>query len=205
MAKKSSKKKAPKASKKKAAKRAAPAPKKAAKKAANKKAARKKPSGPTPEQKHEQAYAAALELFHKGRFTQALKRLEAVAEGPDPGLRHNAQMYAAICRQRTGAAKPVLKTAEDLYNYAVKLINDRELDDAETYLKKALKSSKKGGHIYYALALAAALREDVDGAYENLSLAIQADPQHRIQAKVDSDFSDVRDDERIADLLTADD
>ena len=128
-----------------------------------------------------------------------------MANGPDPGLRHRAQVYANICRQRTESARLSLKTPEDQYNYAVRLINDRELDEAEKLLTKALKGSKKAGHVHYALALIAALRDDVDGAYEKLAVAIQADPQHRIQAKVDSDFSAVRSDPRIADLLTADD
>ena len=150
MAKKSSTKKA---SKKKAS------AKKAAQSTAKKTAAQRsprRPAGPTPEQKHEKAYTAAVEMFNRGRFAQALKRFNDVAEGPDPGLRHRAQVYANICRQRTESAKLSLKTPEDQYNYAVRLINDRELEEAEKLLVKALKGSKRAGHVQYALALIAA-------------------------------------------------
>jgi len=224
VAKKAAKKKA--APKKAAAKKATPkkvAPKKAApKKAAPKKAAAKAPaarkktaspktavqkptkkrSGPNLEKIQADDYAAAVDLFNRGRYANALKRLQAVEQGPEPGLRHRARVYIKICKQRTESDVVKLKTADDHYNYAIQLMNDRDFDDVDKHLGLALKRASKGadGHIHYAIGVAAAMRDDSDKALAGLTAAIAADPKHRIQAKVDSDWGELSKDPRFAEL-----
>ena len=87
----------------------------------------------------------------------------------------------------------------------MQLINDRDLDDGRKHLEKALKLAKKGpaGHIHYALGTLAALEGDADRALSSLGSAIEADPKHRIQARVDSDWGEVASDARFAELLAA--
>ena len=188
--------------KRKAAKKAAPAKPKAAPKKSTRKTAKRMP--PSGERLQAEAYAKAVETFQAGKLKRALALFETVAEGPDAGLRHRANVHIQICRRRTQSDTVELKTADDYYNYAVKLINDRRLDEAETHLDKALKKAARAGYVHYAKALIAALRKNGDDSYRSLSRAIELDPKHRLQARRDPDMAAVREDERIAELLQGD-
>ena len=162
-------------------------------------------NGSISERQQAEIYAQAVEAFQAGKYKRALGQFETVADGPDAGLRHRAHVHIRICRQRTESDTVELRTAEDYYNYAVKLINDRRLEDADRHLDQALKKAAGAGHIHYAKALVAALRRNGDEAYRSLSRAIELDPKHRLLARRDPDMAGVRDHERIATLLQGDD
>lgn len=193
--------------KKAVAKKAAAAKRVVAKKApTRKKSVQKstpKRTGPNLEKLQADDYAAAVAFFNKGRYANALKRLQAVEKGPDSGLRHRSRVYIQICKQRTESDAVKLTTADDHYNYAIQLINDRELESVDKHLGLALKRSAKGraGHIYYAMGVSAAMRDDADKAVASLKSAIEADPKLRIQAKGDSDWGAIAEDDRFAELV----
>lgn len=192
--------KPPKAAKPKAApktKAAAPKAKAAASPASS-------PAVLSSERRQGELYAEAVETFQAGKLKRALELFEAVAEGPDAGLRHRAHVHIQICRRRTESDTVELKTADDYYNYAVKLINDRRLEEADQHLDQALKKAARAGYMYYAKAVVAALRRSTDDSYRNLSRAVELDPKHRLQARRDPDMATVRDDARIAQLLHGD-
>lgn len=211
-------KKAPAKAAKKTAKTVAstaarPAAKAAAKAAAKPKPAPKPvvPSRPAPavagssaERRQAELYAVAVEAFQAGKFKRALGQFEEVAQGPDASLRHRAQVHIRICRQRTESDTVELASVEDYYNYAVKLINDRRLDEADKHLDQALKKAAGAGHIHYAKAIVAALRKNGDTAYRSLSRAIELDPRNRLLARRDPDLAGVRDEARIVALLQGD-
>ena len=197
------------------------APRAVPKAAPPKKAAKAKPAAPSPppkpaakgpparngssaERQQAELYAVAVEAFQAGKFKRAIDQFEAVAAGPDAGLRHRAQVHIRICRQRTESDTVELATAEDYYNYAIKLINDRRLDEADKHLDQALKKASGAGYVHYAKAIVAALRRNGDDAFRSLSRAIDLDPKHRLLARRDPDMAGVRDDARIADLLQGD-
>jgi tetratricopeptide (TPR) repeat protein len=186
----------------KAAAKTAPKPKPAAKRPA----AGKTSAVPASSAERQQAelYASAVEAFQAGKFKRAMEQFELVAEGPDAGLRHRAQVHVRICRQRTQSDKVELASVDDYYNYAVKLINDRRLDEAETHLNQALKKASGAGHVHYAKAVVAALRRESDAAFRSLSRAIELDPRNRLLARRDPDLAGVRDNAQIADLLQGD-
>lgn len=199
--------------KKKAAKTAAsaakaPKPRPTAKKAAKPKAAKPKAAassgGASAERRQADQYAKAVAAFQAGKIKPALKLFEEVAEGPDSALRHRAHVHVQICRRRTESDTVKLTTADDLYNYAVKLINDRRLEEADQHLDKALKKASRAAHVHYAKAVVGALQRDVAHAYQSLSRAIELDPKHRLHARRDPDIAAVRDDEQIAQLLQGD-
>ena len=180
-------------------------PKAAAKKAPKKAARRQPPPSPTnSERLQAEVYAKAVESFQAGRIKRALGYFETVAEGPDSGLRHRAHVHIKICRRRTESDTIELKTAEDHYNYSVKLINDRRLEEADKHLDKALKKATGAGYIHYAKAVVAALNDDKDRVHKSLNRAIELDPKHRLQARRDPDMAGIRDDAEIAELLQGD-
>ncbi len=146
-------------------------------------------------------YEKAVEYFNARRFGRALPLMEKAVEGPNTTLRHRAHVYADICRQQIGDEKVELKTADDNYNYGVKLMNDRRLGEAERYLQRALRLAPKAGHVHYANAVLAALQGNVELAFGNLKRAIEIDPLNRVLALNDADLGSVVGHPPIAHLL----
>jgi len=181
-----------------AQKKAAAKPKKAAKKTA------RASESANSERRQGEQYALGVEAFQAGKVKRAIDLFEKVTEGPDTGLRHRAHVHIQVCRRQTQSDKVELSTPDDHYNYAVKLINDRRLDEAEEHLDKALKKAAGAGYMHYAKAVVAALRKDKANAYRSLSRAVEIDDKHRIQARRDPDMAAVRDDARIAELMQGD-
>ncbi len=118
-------------------------------------------------------------------------------------MRHRAEVHLRICEKQTASA-PKPKAPEERYTYAVALINERKLDEADEQLDAALKQQKKGAHLYYAKAVVAALRGEATPAYEHLTQATALDPQQRILARKDADLEAVAGDARIRGLLDDD-
>jgi tetratricopeptide (TPR) repeat protein len=146
-------------------------------------------------------YEKAVEYFNARRFSRALPFMEKAADGPNVTLRHRAHVYADICRRQIGDEKVELKTADDNYNYGVKLMNDRRLEEAERYLQRALRLAPKAAHVHYANAVLAALRGNVDAVFGNLKRAIEIDPLNRVLALNDADLGGVLTYPPIAHLL----
>lgn len=146
-----------------------------------------------------------MEAFRAEDFAQALKLFEKSSDGPDGPLRHRSKVHARICRQRIGSDTVDLKTADDHYNYAIRLINDRQLDEAVTHLEKALGLTKRPvAHVHYALAVVAALQKDAEQSLAKLRQAIEIDPQQRLIARRDPDFAGIAGSAPIAELLAGD-
>lgn len=217
--------KASKSTKKKTSKsRVAPSKKKAAKKktAAAKPAAAKSPAkktaaankgasktskikAPASEEDQLQLFEQAMEAFRKQKFKDALALFEAAAQGPDGAIRHRASVHTRICRQRTGSDTVDLKTADDHYNYAIRLINDRRLAEAADHLNSALKLAKQPpAHVHYALAVVAALEDDATTSFSKLQEAIEIDPQQRLIARRDPDLAGLAGKPPISELLAGD-
>ncbi|MBI1357334.1 MAG: hypothetical protein GC160_23580 [Acidobacteria bacterium] len=187
-----------------------------ARKADNKKAAAKKEDASSPsaspqalvaetEEQQLGLYEQALVSFRSADFRKALKLFEAAAQGPEGGLRHRSNVHARICRQRIGSDTVDLKSADDHYNYAIRLINDRRLDEASVHLEKALRAAQKPpAHIHYALAVTAALNDDSEATLASLRRAIEIDPRQRLLARRDPDLGKVVRSPLIADLLAGD-
>jgi tetratricopeptide (TPR) repeat protein len=146
-------------------------------------------------------YEQAAALFHQRDYAAALSLFEQATQGPLTEMAHSARLHASMCRRRTGRSEVQLRTAEEHYNYAVALINERNLSQAEQHLVLALAQAPQADYLYYALALARGLAGDVQGAYSYLGRAIELEPRNRIAARNDSDFSGFARVSPIAELL----
>lgn len=146
-------------------------------------------------------YEKAVEYFNTRKFSRALPLLEKAAEGPNATLRHRAHVYADICSRQISNEKVELKTADDHYNYGVKLMNDRRLAEAEQHLQRALRLAPKAGHVLYANAVLSALQGNAESAFGNLKRAIEIDPLNRVLALNDADLGSVLGHPPIAQLL----
>ncbi len=190
---------APKPARRKAAPKKVVSKKAVVSKAAPKKVKLKRSSGAVEAQ--QKVYSEGVDLLNKRKFSQAVSRFEKALAGPDSGLRHSATVYLRICNQRLQSA-PEPKSAEDRYNAAVALINNRQLTDAERLLGLALRQEPKGAHLHYAVAVTAALSGRPDDAANSLGKAIQLDPQTRILALRDNDLAELRDHPAVSVLLS---
>ena len=150
------------------------------------------------------SFEQAVRLFHARKFAEARELFVKAGGGPNREMAHNADLHIRMCDRRL--EKPVvdLKTAEEHYNYAVAMINARNLSDAQQHLEAALKLEPQADHVLYALALAKGLAGDIDGAHEHLKRAIDLEPRNRISARQDADFAAFSSQPQIQQLLFPD-
>ena len=146
-------------------------------------------------------FEAAVKLLNENHFAKARGTFEKLVETATPDLAQRARMYLNVCNQRIGRPAMQLKSAEDHYNYGVQLSNQGMLDEAEEYLKKALKLAPNLDYVHYALASTCALRENAEQAMEHLEHAIGLNGRNRYLAQNDPDFSGLSEDPRFTELL----
>jgi tetratricopeptide (TPR) repeat protein len=148
-------------------------------------------SEPAAELSQMESFENGMRLFHARQFQQAREMFLAAAGGPDRAVAHRAGLHASICERRIAAPGVVLNTPEDHYNYAITLINSRELAAAQKHLRAALEADPAADHVLYALAACQGLAGDLQGACENLKRAIDLQPRNRLAARQDPDFAAV--------------
>jgi len=132
-------------------------------------------------------YDKAVALFNAGQLRKARGAFERVAAGPSPEVAHAARMHGAVCERRLAAGKVKLATPEEHYDYAIALINRRELGSALGHLNEALRRLPDGDHVHYAMAICHGLQGEMTEAAEHLSTAIELDPRNRAAARHDAD------------------
>jgi tetratricopeptide (TPR) repeat protein len=138
-----------------------------------------------------EAFQLAMRLFHVRQFSDARAKFLVAAEGPERDVAQRARAHAAMCEHRISTPAVTLRSADDYYNYAVALINSRDLSEATRHLEAALLLAPECSHIHYAMALAHALSGNLTPAYDHLRRSIELDPQNRILARRDADFAGV--------------
>ncbi len=150
--------------------------------------AAKAPSRAVPGQRD--LFEKAAALFHAGEFERARELFVKAQEGDNREMTHSARLHARMCEQRIASREPELRTPEDHYNYAITLVNRRELGAAERHLNKALSLAGDQGYLHYAMALCRGLQGDIEGAYQHLRRSIELEPRHRVMARNDPDFQE---------------
>jgi len=135
------------------------------------------------------AFDAAIKLFHARNLKEAREFFLRATKGPERDVAQRAQLHAAMCDRRLEQAAPVLRTAEEHYNYGVALFNTRDVRGAREHLETALRLAPDADHIYYALGVAQALMGDVADAHESVRRAIELEPRNRIIARHDADLA----------------
>ena len=146
-------------------------------------------------------FEAAVKWLNENHFAKARSAFEKLVDTATPDLAQRARMYLNVCNQRIARPAVQLKSAEDHYNYGVRLANQGMLDEAEEYLKKALKLAPHLDYVHYALASTSALRENPEQAMEHLEHSIGLNARNRYLAQNDPDFSSLSEDPRFTELL----
>jgi tetratricopeptide (TPR) repeat protein len=147
------------------------------------------------------AFERAIQLLHKRSFREAKEMFEKARIGPNLEIAVNAATHVRMCERRLAAPLPEPKSAEEHYNYAIALINLRNLEEARRHVEIALKMEPRADHVHYAMGVCMALSGDAQGAYDSLKRAIELQPRNRMVARQDSDLEGVSHHPRIGKLL----
>ncbi len=152
------------------------------------------------------AFERALKALGKREFEKARDQFSALlsAYPEERELLERARTYVAVCERalaesRRSSFRP--KSFEDLLAYGVYLHNRGEFDEALKALRQATEIHPKNEHALYCLAATAARAGDAGAAKKALRSAIAASSASRAQARSDSDFDSLRDDEEFIDLV----
>ncbi|MFN7997950.1 MAG: hypothetical protein U0Q18_30300 [Bryobacteraceae bacterium] len=156
---------------------------------------------PAPERSQMECFEEGMRLFHMRQFERARELFQTAMNGQDRTVAHRAGLQVRMCERRLEAPQVVLNTPEDHYNYAVTLINSRDLARAQQHLRFALDGDPSADHVLYALAACQGLAGDLPAAYENLKRAIDLQPRNRLAARQDPDFAAFLDQPMFARLL----
>lgn len=136
-------------------------------------------------------FSSALALFQDGKYGLAARALKHAEAGPDAALAHRARVYLEICSQKRASKRIKLESADDYYNYAVELVNDRKLDEAFRAIRKGLTKDPDLAHLHYLKAVVKVLLNEPRSAFPPLKKAITLAPEIRIQAQRDPDLRSV--------------
>jgi tetratricopeptide (TPR) repeat protein len=147
------------------------------------------------------AFERAVQLLHKRSFRDAKELFEKARQGPNLEIAANATTHVRMCERRLAAPLPEPKSAEEHYNYAIALINLRDLVQARRHLDIALQTEPRADHVHYAMGVCLALSGDAAGAYDSLKRAIELQPRNRMVARQDSDLDGISNQPRISRLL----
>jgi len=164
----------------------------------------RKSSDKTAYNKAIEAFEKALKVLHKGDLDRAKGQFESIVADfeQEPEVVDRAQAYIAVCdRQRKTSFSP--RTFEELVAYGVFCHNEGEYDRAIKYLSRATDMEPRSDHAHYCLAAAYSRRGDSASAARHLKEAVQADAYNKVLAKTDEDFTPVREESEIVELLAS--
>jgi tetratricopeptide (TPR) repeat protein len=155
----------------------------------------------------------AVELFEKavkalGRkeYEKAREHFEAIiASHPEErDVVERARSYRVVCERALGEGKRAAyrpKGFDELLNYGVFLHNRGEYEEALKSLRQAADIHPKNENVLYCLAATSARAGDTDSALRALRSAISVSPETRAQARRDSDFDVLREDDEFNALV----
>ena len=146
-------------------------------------------------------YEKAVTLMGHGKYTDAHAAFNALLEGAPQDLADRIRMYIAACVSQIHQGTTEFRTHEERYDYAISLLNHGQYDDASEHFKQILLENDSADYAFYGLALLASMIGRSHECLEHLERAIKLNPMNRIQARGDSDFSNMAEDPRFTDLL----
>jgi tetratricopeptide (TPR) repeat protein len=168
-----------------------------------------KKAAPVIDRRSQQAldlFERAAKALGKRDWEKAKDLLDNLIEShPDQrDLLERARSYRTVCeRALSEARRPPFrpKGFDDLLNHGVFLHNRGEFEEALKVLRQAAEIHPKNEHVLYCLAATSARAGDAAAALKALRSAIAVSPANRAQARGDSDFDPIREDEEFIELV----
>lgn len=163
----------------------------------------KQTAAPADTKAHTALFTQAMKYFTAGDYVRARDAFKEASNGPSLSVNESASMYVRMCLQRLEKPKLELRTPEELYTYAVSLINAERFREAVPHLERAVAANGQS-HYLYALALCLGRSGSVDEAAVNLRRAVAQDSSIRGLARGDSDFQPLLEHSVLREALSGD-
>ena len=151
-------------------------------------------------------FEKAIKALGKKEFDKARELFEAVVTGfpEEREVVERARSYQVLCdraltESKRAAYKP--KAFDELLAYGVFLHNRGEYEEALRSLRQAADLQPKNENALYCLAATSARAGDNESALKALRSAISASAETRAQARRDSDFDGLREDDEFNALV----
>lgn len=163
-----------------------------------------KSAPPPPTEQRRPSYVDALSLYEQG--VEALQRrdyeraggfLRAVLERyPDEQeLLDRARLYLRVCERQSSPPVALPQSAQERVYAATLSLNAGRYEEAVTHLRAVVDQNPDHDHAHYMLAVAHAMRGELEPARLHLNRAIELNPENRAHARHDPDFESMRQDE----------
>ena len=146
-------------------------------------------------------YEKAVTLMGTAKYAEAHTAFNQLLEGAPHDLADRIRMYIAACVSKIDHGTTDFRTHEERYDYAISLLNHGRYDDAGDHFKQILLDNDSADYAFYGMAILASLTGSNHECLTHLEQAIKLNPMNRIQARGDSDFSNMAEDPRFTDLL----
>lgn len=146
-------------------------------------------------------YQNAVQLMQEGKFDKARALFEKLTQNGAPELLERSRTYLCVCERHAQKAGLNFPNPEEQYDYAVSLLNTGHYEDARDHFEGLLKKNTLPDYAHYGLAILNSITGQAEECLDHLREAIELNPQNRIQARSDSDFTDMTDDPRFTELL----
>jgi tetratricopeptide (TPR) repeat protein len=161
-------------------------------------------SRPAPDSSHQQLltqFQNAVQLMQEGKFERARVLFEKLAQDGAPEILERSRVYLAVCSRHAKKEGLAFATPEEQYDYAISLLNTGHYEDARDQFDGLLRANPDMDYAHYGMAVLNSITGQAEECLDHLARAISLNPQNRIQARSDSDFSDMADDPRFTELL----
>jgi len=159
---------------------------------------------PAPDSAHQQSLAHfqnAVQLMQEGKFERARLLFEKLVQDGPPEVLERSRVYSAVCSRHAKKEGLEFATPEERYDYAISLLNTGHYEDARDQFDGLLRTNPEMDYAHYGMAVLNSITGQAEECLDHLARAISLNPQNRIQARSDSDFSDMADDPRFTELL----
>ncbi|HLL70125.1 MAG TPA: tetratricopeptide repeat protein [Pyrinomonadaceae bacterium] len=151
------------------------------------------------------AFERAHKEFVRGRFAEARMLFRALIEQHSgvAEVTARSRTYLAIAEARLRSESAMPRNAEELYDRGVIELNRGDFVAAQEMFERALKRDPEAAHIYYGLAATRARLGALEPALQSLARALELQPNLRVRAQHDPDFTPLRNEPEYEQLIFA--
>ncbi|MGI4829590.1 MAG: tetratricopeptide repeat protein [Janthinobacterium lividum] len=146
-------------------------------------------------------YEKAIRLMGTGKYSDAHTAFQQLLQGAPQDLADRIRMYIAACVAQIDKGTTEFRSHEERYDYAISLLNHGHYEDAREHFQQILLDKTDCDYAFYGLALLSSMTNSSHECLQHLAEAIRLNPQYRIQARADSDFTNMNEDPSFTELL----
>ena len=168
------------------------------------------PAAPPSPPPKKPAYYEAIALYESGvrglqrhDYEAAANAFRSVLERypEERELHERARLYLRVCERETARRPAVPQTPQERVYAATVALNSGDHSRAMEHLRRALEEAPENDHAHYIMAVALAMRAQVDEALDHLRQAISLNPENRALARQDPDLENIREQEGFREVL----